>query len=211
MRSFRRIALACLATGVTLASVVGGLAVVRVARLARPHEARAVTDVAAHDVAIVPGASVSRGRPNRHLANRLESARQLYERGLVRRVLVSGNEQAGEVSAMSRWLVERGVPEADILRDPDGVRTLETMRNAAGRFTIASAVVCTQAQFLDRTVYLAREAGIDAAGVAAAATRLRPSSRAVEAAKTVLAFLEADVLGRLDRAPAPVAVVAEVR
>ena len=114
---------------------------------------------------------------------------------------------------MHGWLADRRVPELSILRDPNGLRTLETMRNAADKFDIHSAVVSTQDLFLDRTVFLARQAGIDAIGFAATPTRLRASAPIYEAAKTALAFVEVYVLGRLDHEQAPdvVAIAAGVR
>mgnify|MGYP003733978885 CR=1 FL=1 len=41
------------------------------------------------------------------------------------------------------------------------------MRRAAGRFGVRDAVVCTQAFHLPRALWLARQAGIDADGLAA--------------------------------------------
>jgi SanA protein len=198
----------------TLALVSGALMNLYVSRSSRPYQIASANAVAPRDVAIVPGSSVFRGRPNLHLARRLQGALELYQQGRVQRILVSGNEDAGEVSAMSRWLMERGVRERDLLQDPNGVRTLETMRNAADRFDIRSAIISTQGLYLDRTLFLARESGIDALGIPAVAGRLRPSAPIYEAAKTALAFVEVYVLGRLERereaAPA-VAIAARLR
>jgi vancomycin permeability regulator SanA len=169
----------------------------------------APTPLAVRDVAIVPGGNVYRGRPAPLLARRLEGALDLYTRGLVHRILVSGDEGAGEASAMRQWLVARGVPEGDVLGDPTGRRTLETMRNAATTFGVRSAFVATQPLYLDRSVFLAREAGIDAAGFSVPTGRLPASAPLYEAAKRVLAVAEVFVLDRLARDEQPRVVLAQ--
>jgi vancomycin permeability regulator SanA len=153
----------------------------------------------ARSVAIVPGADVrADGRPSSTLAQRLEIALDLYRAHRVKAILVSGNDSAGspEVTAMRRWLAERGVPAADVWVDARGTRTRETMLNAAARFDVADAVVCTQAPYVSRAVFLARSAGIDAVGVGAPSPVSRsPRWLGVEALKTTLAVVES-YLGR---------------
>jgi vancomycin permeability regulator SanA len=114
----------------------------------------------------------------------------------VNSILVSGNDTAGspEVSVMFAWLLVRGVPARDIWRDERGTRTRETMRRAVGIFDVTNAIVCTQNQYMARTLYLARQAGIDAVGldVTDRTTRtVRSGGR--EALKTVLAVFESQV------------------
>ncbi len=119
--------------------------------------------------AIVPGASVtSKGRPSAVLHDRLETARQLYLRGKVERILVSGDNRTryyNEPLAMRRWLVDHGVPDRHIYADYAGQRTLDTMVRAARVFQVRDAVICTQTFHLHRSVFLARQAGIDAVGM----------------------------------------------
>jgi vancomycin permeability regulator SanA len=151
-----------------------------------------------YDVAIVPGCHVDGLRPAPMLAARLEVALDLYRARRVGRVLVTGN--VGETAAMRHWLAARGVPAGDILVDGQGVRTLESMRNAAEAFGIRKAVVCTQRLHMARSLFLAREAGITATGVKADvdwSDNLRWQS--VEALKRTLAFAEVRILHRLDR------------
>jgi vancomycin permeability regulator SanA len=144
-------------------------------------------------VAIVPGAIVRDGRPLGTLTQRLETALALHRAGRVKAILISGNDTAGspEVRAMHAWLRAHGVPEADIWSDPQGVRTRETMINAAVRFEVADAVVCTQAAYVDRALFLARQAGIDAVGVGVpSAVSRSPRWLGLEALKTTAAFFE---------------------
>jgi vancomycin permeability regulator SanA len=149
-------------------------------------------------VAIVPGASVHEGRPMGTLTGRLETALALYRAHQVKTILVSGNDTAGspEVGAMHAWLREHGVPERDIWSDPRGSRTRATMLNAAETFDVTDAVVCTQAPYVDRAVFLARHAGIDAVGVALPSGVARSArGLGLEAAKTSLAFFETYLSG----------------
>jgi SanA protein len=145
------------------------------------------------DVAIVPGATVVAGQPGWSLTDRLTAALSLYRSGRVKRILISGldTKEQPEVPVMYRWLKDRGMPEGDLLVDEAGARTVHTMWNAASRFRVDDAVVCTQSLYMARALFLARQAGIDAVGLALE-TPLRNTSRAVgtEALKSALAFIE---------------------
>jgi len=122
-------------------------------------------------VAIVPGARVHvDGRPFAVLEDRLACARDLYRSGRVGRILVSGDhrqEGYDEVNGMHAWLVRQGVPTESIFLDHAGLRTLDTMERAARVFQVRDAAICTQRFHLARSLFLAREAGIDAVGVVA--------------------------------------------
>lgn len=121
-------------------------------------------------VAIVPGAFVRGGQPSSTLEDRLQTALELYDAGVVSRILVSGDHASvnyDEVTVMQAWLVAKGVPANDILVDHAGFRTLDTMVRARTVFLVERAVVCTQRFHLARAVFLARRAGLDAHGVVA--------------------------------------------
>jgi len=148
-----------------------GLAIAATVWLRATTADRRVTDAAALppvDTAIVAGARVNRdGSPSNPLWERLEAARELYASGRVRRILVSGDAHAREYDepqAMRRHLVHRGVPDADVLCDGAGHRTLATMRSAAA-LDLGRVVVCTQAFHLPRAVFLALSVGLDAWGL----------------------------------------------
>jgi SanA protein len=128
-------------------------------------------------VAIVLGARVyADGSPSPILEDRLATARDLYLRGQVRKVIVSGDHSLGdydEVNAMHAWLVARGVPSRDVFLDHAGLRTWDTMARAARVFGVRDAVVCTQRFHLARSVFLAERTGIDAVGAVADRRRYR--------------------------------------
>ncbi len=131
----------------------------------RPYVVRSIRDAKPRDVAIVLGARVyAGGVASPVLVDRAETGALLYSRQRVSRVLVSGGSKI-EVDAAVRLLIQRGVPDSAILRDPHGTRTRVSMIRAARVYEIKSAIVCTQSFHLSRAVALARDVGIDAVGI----------------------------------------------
>jgi vancomycin permeability regulator SanA len=92
---------------------------------------------------------------------------------------------------MRLWLLAHGVPASDILADKQGSRTRNTMLDAAAEFGVGDAIVCTQDLYVERAVFLARQAGIDAVGVGVPSS-ISGSLRNIgtEVLKTTLAFFE---------------------
>jgi SanA protein len=162
---------AAVAAGLVATTALVALASAHMVAAARAETAASVAAAPARPVAIVPGNRVfPDGNLSPTLERRLEVALALYRAGRVRRLFVSGASRAAEgydePAAMAAWLEARGVPAADVERDEGGHRTAATMADAAAR-GVRSALVCTQAYHLPRSLYLARAAGIDAVGVAA--------------------------------------------
>jgi vancomycin permeability regulator SanA len=123
------------------------------------------------DVAVVPGNQVELdGRPSARLAARLDTAGDLYRRGVVKAVIVSGGtgvEGFDEADAMEAYLRERGVPAAAIFADHDGVNTLATGRNTAAllmRQGWRNALVVTQFFHVTRTRLSLQKYGVAVAG-----------------------------------------------
>jgi SanA protein len=121
--------------------------------------------------AIVLGARVHpSGTPSTALEDRLLAALELYDAERVGAIFVTGNARApehDEPAAMKQWLCARGVRAEAVWPDPEGLRTIDSMRRAAGSFGIRSAVVCTQRFHLPRALFLADRAGMQAVGLAA--------------------------------------------
>lgn len=128
------------------------------------------------DVAIVLGNRVrDDGSASLTLAGRARVAADLYRRGVVKHLFLSGmiSKPAGEglperneARAMEGVCLAEGVPEEAMTLDPVGVNTRATAFNAK-RFMDAHgykrAVVCTSDYHLFRSVMACRESGIDAA------------------------------------------------
>ncbi len=123
-------------------------------------------------VGIVLGALVygKSGRLSPVLEDRVDAAIALYKAGKVERLLMSGDHGQSnydEVNAMRRYARERGVPDEHIFTDHAGFNTYDTMARARRVFLVENAVVVTNQFHLDRSVFLARSAGIKAQGVVA--------------------------------------------
>lgn len=87
------------------------------------------------DAIIVLGASVKRDlTPSQILKNRLDKAVELWNAGVAKQILVSGDHREGdydEVDAMWDYLMRAGVPSEAIKKDYNGFSTYESMYNVA--------------------------------------------------------------------------------
>ena len=121
-------------------------------------------------VGIVFGAGVRPdGRLSRMLADRVDAAIALYEAGRVQKLLMTGDNSRAdydEVSAMRRYAVGRGVPEADITLDYAGFRTYDSCYRARAIFGVSEAILVTQRYHLPRAIYTCQALGVAALGVA---------------------------------------------
>ncbi|MCC2320986.1 SanA/YdcF family protein [Cellulomonas xiejunii] len=135
-------------------------------------------DVPERPVALVLGAGLRpSGEPSPYLRRRLDAAVDLYERGVVERVLVSGDRSGphyDEPGAMREYLLAHGVPDDVVVRDDAGVDTHTSCVRAHDVFDVDAAVVVTQDYHLRRALFSCRSAGIDAVGVGVSATSVRP-------------------------------------
>jgi vancomycin permeability regulator SanA len=120
-------------------------------------------------VALVLGAQVDAdGAPSPFLAARLEIARQLYAAGKVRVILVSGDHMHwdyDEPDVMRQWLVQRDVPERDVVVDYAGFDTYDSCARARRIFGVRQAIVVTQTYHVPRAVTVCRHLGLDVNGV----------------------------------------------
>ncbi len=150
-----------------VAVIVTNLIVVRTAQghIVRPDEASQAP------VAIVPGAKVLKNeRLSDMLADRVITGIDLYKKGKVKKLLLTGDHgqtSYDEVNSMRKYALERGVPAGDIFMDHAGFSTYDSMYRARDVFGVKRAVIVTQDFHLARSVYTARELGIDASGVSA--------------------------------------------
>lgn len=122
------------------------------------------------DVAVVLGASVVHGAPSPILAARADEAIELYLKGRVRKILVTGDNGAlshDEVTPVRKYLLASGVAPQDIFLDHAGFDTYSSMYRARSVFGVRTAAVVTQGFHMARAVFLARALGIDAVGVVA--------------------------------------------
>lgn len=152
------------------------------------------------EAALVLGASVFRGSPSPILAERADAAILLYKKGVVPKILVTGDNGAlthDEVTPVRKYLLDAGVAPQDIFLDHAGFDTYSSMYRAREVFLVRSLVIVTQDFHLPRALWIARHLGLDAYGVVAQGGENSPYDYMREIPASVKAFF--DVL--FDRQP----------
>lgn len=129
-------------------------------------------------VALVLGAEVyADGRPSRFLQARLDLAAEVFRRGLVERILVSGDGRSpfyDETAGMRDYLVGVGVPGTALLLDPAGLDTYDSCLRARDEFGVRRLAVVSQRYHLPRALMICRALGMDAWGVGDESARSSP-------------------------------------
>jgi vancomycin permeability regulator SanA len=165
---WRKIFIACFAALLAAAAFVFW-ANQRILDVGLPH-IRIADDVPKSAAIMILGAYVSpAGEVSEVLEERLKVGYELYRRGKAGKIIVSGDHgrtNYDEVNAMKKYLIARNVPVADVFMDHAGFTTYESMYRARAVFKADSLIIVTQRFHLPRAVFLARELGIDACGVA---------------------------------------------
>jgi len=151
------------------AGVVIAIAVVQTLYASRVYTK--VSYIRPKPVAIVLGASVNEDlTPSDALRDRIMSAVELYDKGIVDKLLMSGDDgkfHIDEVRVMIDTAMEAGVPAEDIWSDGHGYRTYESCKRAIEKFQITEAVVVTQRFHISRALFLCNQVGIDTIGYVA--------------------------------------------
>lgn len=125
-----------------------------------------------YEAVIVLGCAVYKdGSASPMLADRLRTAAAVYKTGCADYILVSGDsektEEYDETGCMRDFLINEGISPDDIICDPLGLSTYETMLRAVTEFNISNAVVVTTGFHCVRSVYDSHMFGIESVGVEA--------------------------------------------
>lgn len=127
-----------------------------------------------HRVGIVFGAGLAYdGTPSPLLDDRLRAGEELLRRGIVDRLLMTGDNRASdynEPSAMRRASIARGIDPDLIALDYGGRRTWDSCRRAREVFGVEHAVVISNDFHRARTVVVCRAAGITVDGAIGTST-----------------------------------------
>lgn len=163
------------------ATALAGLGVVGVSAAVHLIAAERIVDldtVPTTPVALVLGAQVLPDLvPSVALQGRLDVAAQLYARGLVDRLLVSGDGRSrfyDETATMVAYLERLGVPTDHIDVDPLGLDTFTSCRRARDEFGAQRLTVVTQGYHLPRTLTACAALDLDAWGVGDTSLRHSP-------------------------------------
>lgn len=118
-------------------------------------------------VALVLGASKlsKRGTPNMYFTYRIQAAYELYIKGKVKFLLLSGDnhiEGYDEPSDMREALLQLGVPDSCIVLDYAGFRTLDSVIRCGEVFGEDSITIVSQAFHNQRALFIANKNNINA-------------------------------------------------
>jgi SanA protein len=139
--------------------------------------------IPAREVGLVLGTSerLNEGGENPFFKKRIDAAAELYRRGKVRHLLVSGDNRThgyNEPADMRRALLARGVPARAISLDYAGLRTLDSIVRAKEVFGQTRFTVISQRDHDARALLIAKHYDIDAIAFAATDVRFRYAVRA---------------------------------
>lgn len=122
------------------------------------------------DCVIVLGAGLKdKETPSEMLRDRLDVGVELYKKGIVPKILLSGdngNIEHNELHAMLNYVLKKGVPKEDVFCDHAGFSTYDSMYRAKSIFKVKKAIVATQEYHEYRALYVAEQLGIEVRGVA---------------------------------------------
>jgi len=122
-------------------------------------------------VAIVFGAGLNPdGTPTPYLYDRVSTAVTLYQKGFVRKLVMSGDNRSlnyNEPQSMKNLAIKMGIPETDIVLDYAGLRSYDTCYRARYIFGIRQAILVSQEYHLPRAIYTCNQLGVEAIGVSA--------------------------------------------
>ncbi|MCL6600462.1 MAG: YdcF family protein [Alicyclobacillus macrosporangiidus] len=160
------------AAGAAAALALGALVIFGLAhharRLGRTYRPRP------SDAAIILGAYTDGYRPGTALTARLKVGLDLYRRGYIRFLIVSGgrgpDESVSESRSMKRFLILNGVPPDVILEDRHSADTWENLTNSRRVMEahgLRTAVIVTSDYHLPRAMAVAERLGMDVCGCAA--------------------------------------------
>ena len=114
---------------------------------------------------------------NLFFKTRIEAAKELYERGKIKHIIVSGDNSIpsyNEPEFMKNALIKAGVPNNDITMDFAGFRTLDSVVRASEVFSLTGGFTLISQPFhVERALYLAEANHIDAIGYGAANVSLK--------------------------------------
>lgn len=132
------------------------------------------------DAAVVLGAAVWTRRPSPVFRERINHAVELYKRGRVRKLILTGGRGASDEPAESvaarTYAVQRGVRASDILIENRSHTTYENLaeaRRIVAAERMGRVLVVTDPLHMKRAVTMARDLGLDAHPSPTPTTRYR--------------------------------------
>ncbi len=122
------------------------------------------------DCILVLGCRVYSNEPSVMLRDRVMRGVELYDLGVSETLFMTGDSRDryyDETGTMSRLAEENGVPSDSIVTDRYGLSTYDSIFRALKVYGYDKIVIVTQKYHLYRALYIAKQFGIEAYGVAA--------------------------------------------
>ena len=142
---------------------------VRISSFGNIHTVESIEVSEPYDCILVLGAGVKEDNsPSDMLRDRLDTAIELYKKGIAPKLLMSGDHgrvDYDEVNVMKSYAIDKGVPSEDIFMDHAGFSTYESIYRAREIFGVERVVVVSQKYHLYRALYIGRSFGMDVCGV----------------------------------------------
>lgn len=118
------------------------------------------------DAVVILWASVKGNQLSQVVQDRVEAAIQLYLDKKTPKILISGDGDPtqfyNEVKAINRYVINRGIPPADVFVDFAWFDTYDSLRRAQQIYGVKTLIISTQRFHLPRALLIARSLGIDA-------------------------------------------------
>ena len=192
MRLLIKIALALVA----VVGVYVGVTFAQVWWAARHDQARPAQAI------VVFGTAQYNGRPSPVLAARLDHAVDLYHRRLAPVIVVTGGNQPGdnftEASASADYLLKRGVPDEDVLREVSGTTSWQSLAAAAsflGDRDIKDVLLVSDPFHSYRIRAMASELGLDGHSSPTRTSPIRGMTEAKYMARETVAVAVGRIIG----------------
>lgn len=130
-----------------------------------------IEEIPTSEVVVIFGARVHGNKIlSDALMDRADSAIDIYKAKKAKKIYVSGDTRSefyNEVETTVHYLQKRGIPNIDILQDPGGLDTYDSLHRAKYTYNISSAILATQEFHLPRALFLCRSFDIKCSGVIA--------------------------------------------
>ena len=183
--------LLCLCLGVLL--VASSNAIVIGTALPHRKTATELNEHTQYDCILILGAGIKDdGTPSNLLRDRLTVGLELLHKGCADTLLLTGDSQFAskydEVGVMASYAVEHGAKETQIVKDPLGLSTYDSLWRAKYVYGMDSVLIVTQNFHLDRALYLADALDLDCAGLACDITLALPMNHIRESAARLKAL-----------------------
>jgi SanA protein len=136
-----------------------------VAEKSKPYLFDSKNEIPRVTVGLLLGTSktLGKGIPNAYFFNRIAAAHELYKEGIIRKIIVSGDngrKEYDEPTDMKMELVKLGIDSNDIILDYAGFRTYDSVIRLKEIFGQTKAIIISQKFHNERAVYIGQRNGM---------------------------------------------------